>query len=53
MDTEDIGHWGEAGCQQRSNRADLTRRSFDLYQTIRNMLPASKYLLALGIAGWP
>jgi hypothetical protein len=52
MDTEDIGHWGEAGCQQRSNSADFTRRSFDLDQTIRNMLPASKYLLALGIAGW-
>jgi hypothetical protein len=51
MDTEDIGHWGEAGCQQRSNSANFTRRRFDLDQTVRNMLPASKNLLALGIAG--
>jgi hypothetical protein len=51
MDTEDIGHWGEAGCQQRSNSADFTRRRSDLDQTIRNILPASKYLLAFGIAG--
>jgi hypothetical protein len=52
MDTEDIGHWGEAGCQQRSNSADFTPSRFDLDQTLRNLLPASKNLLALGIAGW-